>query len=287
MAILAKKLYIRLANGTQWACKAYSTIGEANNRAIYTVMDGTQGYVAIGSTGDRKATNGRVSRSDGTWAILHTATPNYGAALYTSNGTFTVPANVYKLRVTCVGGGAGGAIFPGWNTYGNYGVNYTMYGYAGGNTGFGSYVAGGGTRQISQGSAYYDSGEAPSYHYVQGAQISSYGANNGGLWCCNEYGSYGGGAAVALTNYAGTNYGNYGAGGYADGNGDTVMPGASGYKGVWTINVTPGQAIGYYIGGGGAFSWMGTSHGGGNTGGRGGSVGQQGAILVEWGRGIE
>ena len=45
--------------------------------------------------------------------------------------------------------------------------------------------------------------------------------------------------------------------------------------------------IGYSIGGGGLFSWSGGLGNGGNSGGNGGAPGNAGAILVEWGKGIQ
>jgi len=67
-------------------------------------------------------------------SILPTAITPYlsGWQVYSSNDTFVVPANVYKIKVTCIGGGGGGE-----NPYfdGSSGYYFTGYGGGGGGTG--------------------------------------------------------------------------------------------------------------------------------------------------------
>lgn len=108
---------VRFTNGTT----APSTLninglGAVNIRA----------YDAAGNKATPSITNGQVSdiAYDGTDFILLdqrpgaapapppvTITPR-GAQGFASNGTFTTPADVFFLKVTCVGGGGGGSFIP-------------------------------------------------------------------------------------------------------------------------------------------------------------------------------
>lgn len=109
MAELTKKLHF-LKNGTEQTAKAYSTVDEAGSSYIPNKIDGVACYIPIGSTSDAMATNGRVIKGGTTYAIKSQSKPPYAEVKYTTAGTytFTVPNNVTRLRVACVGGGAGG-----------------------------------------------------------------------------------------------------------------------------------------------------------------------------------
>jgi len=290
MAVLAKKLRIKTSGGAQQAANIYSTPGEASNNAMRVSVDGVAGYVALGSTGDARRTNGRVKKSNGTtYAVLTDGTPAYAYRLLTANGSFTVPTGVTKLRVTCVGGGAGGHIHWCYRYADSDAGTFTSYGFAGGNTVFGSVTGAGASRSVSQFvRTCSGSGENVSCSVTLKVQTQSVGFR-GGAGIHNWDGtSYPGQAAVPLTNYAGTQIATAGAGGYADGDGIyLVYPGAAGYRTVKTIAVTPGQKIAYTIGGRGMFSRNGNAQESNNSGGAGGAPGTNGAILVEWGKGIQ
>lgn len=285
MAIFSKKLRIKNTSGSTQVVNIYSTTGESGSNYMRTTVDGQAGYVTLGSTSDANRTNGRVKKTNGvTYAILVSSVPAYGYNYITWNGSFTVPSGVTKLRVTCVGGGAGGII---WRDYEHGTGTITTNGQNGGNTVFGSVVASGAiaamwkyTRTVT------GSGEYEHYDTTTIQKSGSTGSQNMGVYGGTS--SYPGAGAVALTNYAGTAIGYAGAGGYADGDHHPFIgPGASGYKVVTTVGVSPGQVIGYSVGGGGLFSWSGGLGNGGNSGGNGGAPGSAGAILVEWGKGIQ
>ena len=109
MAELAKKLHF-LKNGTEQTAKAYSTPTEAGEAYITNKIDNIIAYIPIGEISNTEATIGRVTQN-GTKAILKSGKVPYTKKEYrTPNSyTFTVPANVSKLRVTLLGAGGGGA----------------------------------------------------------------------------------------------------------------------------------------------------------------------------------
>jgi hypothetical protein len=45
----------------------------------------------------------------GSISVTPVPTPTFQSQVFTSNGTFTVPAGIVRIKVSCVGGGAGGA----------------------------------------------------------------------------------------------------------------------------------------------------------------------------------
>lgn len=285
MAIFSKKLRIKNTSGSTQVVNIYSTTGESGSNYMRTTVNGQAGYVTLGSTSDANRTSGRVKKTNGvTYAILVSSVPAYGYNYITWNGSFTVPSGVTKLRVTCVGGGAGGII---WRDHEHGTGTITTNGQNGGNTVFGSVVASGAIAAIWKYTrTVTGSGEYVEDHTTTIQKSGSTGSQNMGVY--SGFSFYSGAGAVALTNYAGTAIGYAGAGGNADGDGHPFIgPGASGYKVVTTVGVSPGQVIGYSVGGGGLFSWSGGLGNGGSSGGNGGSPGSAGAILVEWGKGIQ
>lgn len=321
MAVLSKKLYIKNSAGTQQTANLYSTTSESGSPYMNATVDGTAAYAPLVSTSDARATSGRVLTSGGTtYAIGNASVPAYAYKTFTTagSGTFTVPSGVTKLRVTCVGGGAGGAsgfIMPssGSAAAGSCSAPVgTVTTYTGGSaTTFGSVSAAGGTNvQVKY---YYvqstcqscSGGRDPvctSYtcYPAQAWSIPSYGYHNGARSSTTD--GLSGGAAVPLVAYNGTTIISAGAGGYADsgntscprscggGSSNDVISGASGYRTVSTITVTPGQVLSYTVGRGGNwyrkgsnayydYEW--------GSGGHHGSPGLTGAILVEYGKGIE
>jgi hypothetical protein len=296
MATLSAKLYMKNTSGTTQSAVIYSTTAESGTPYLAVNVNGTtQGYVHLGSTSNSLATSGRVKATNGTtYAICSSSTPAYSYKYITSSGSFTVPSYVTKLRVTCVGGGAGGFISNcgGSSKPSSWLSSSTSdtSGFAGGTTTFSSVSAKGGTAARNKVTTYTyrQSGEviAESSNVTDISTIS-YGANNGSYYACS-YDSYSGGAAVSLTDKNGTSRGTAGAGGYADGNPCSVYPGASGYKTTSTISVTPGQVISYTVGSGSSWSNYGSAQSSSwNSGGKGGAPGSAGAILVEWGSGIQ
>ena len=93
MSILTKKLHILKTGGTEQTANIYTTTSECPEPNLKVTVDGTDGYVKLGSTSDPLATNGRVYKDSNNtdYAILSTAYqrdfPNeWGAFL---NITFT------------------------------------------------------------------------------------------------------------------------------------------------------------------------------------------------------
>lgn len=298
MATLAKKIHIKNSAGTEQTVNLYSTTGEVATAPGYTfqLVDGVTAYAPLVATNHAKATSGRVLKGGTTYAWGST-TPgvayNYSLITTAGAGTFTVPAGVNKLRVTCVGGGAGGLISHDWifdDWHSEDGTPVRMAGEAGVATTFGSVSANGGTSPSVIGRLYsYQEDGMVTIYAKYSDMVISYGTTNGGYWTdTSNY--YSGAAAVPLNLYTGAQVGAAGAGGHvdADGNTNVVMTGASGYKTVTTISATPGSVISYNVGRAG-YWWFeqSLSSGSFSSGGRGGGVGTPGAILVEWGEGIQ
>lgn len=72
MSILAKKLHIKKTGGSEETADIYTTTTECPEPNLKVKVDGTNGYVKLGSTSSSFATKGRVRRSSDntTYAIL-------------------------------------------------------------------------------------------------------------------------------------------------------------------------------------------------------------------------
>lgn len=108
MAELTKKLHFK-KNTTEHMAKAYSTTAEAGAKYITNKIDGVTAYIPIGEISNTEATIGRLTQN-GTKAILKSGKVPYTKKEYRAPNayTFTVPANIKKLRVTLLGAGGGG-----------------------------------------------------------------------------------------------------------------------------------------------------------------------------------
>lgn len=295
MAILAKKIHIKNSAGTEQTVNLYSTTGEVATAASYTSqnVDGVECYAALVATDHAKATSGRVLKGGVTYAWgSATPAPAYSYKTITSgSGTFTVPSGVSKLRVTCVGGGAGGTCLKTQDQVGDLSV------LAGKATTFGSVVANGATAPVfTIGNCYYQSSRdttslAGCYYIL--TSVSKGTAN--GSWYNKGVNPISGAGCVALTGIDGVQRACVGAGGYGDNDSSayTSMCGAtsggSGYRTIKVIDVTPGQVLSYAVGAGGKCKRFGGvySYEVQGDGGHGASPGIAGGILVEWGTGIE
>ena len=321
MAILAKKIHIKNSAGTEQTVNLYSTTGEVANASGYTfqLVDGVTAYAPLVATNHATATSGRVLKGGTTYAWGSTAPGvayNYRLITTAGGGTFTVPAGVNKLRVTCVGGGAGGVVadfhrndgytsqshegeidksdanrqIPNANSADNQRWAEVT---RGGTTTFGSVSAAGATPAVWNVTYIEDSWQEDGmvtwyYYYKRNSFILSAGTTNGS-GATNTSSFFSGAPAVALTAYNGAQRGTAGAGGVADGTRNDVSSGGSGRKTVSTITVTPGSTISYNVGNFGYGMKFGTkmssvdnSQNGINAG-----RGYPGAILVEWGEGIQ
>lgn len=296
MATLSKKINMINSAGTQQTANLYSTTAESGSPYLSAMVDGTAAYAPLVSPSDASATSGRVALSDGTiYAIGKSAVPSYSYQLLTTagSGTFTVPSGVSKLRVTCVGGGAGGTCIDNTGECPES-TNCRVSRCAGGATTFGSVTANGATAPIFSictrtGDCSRDGGCDIIYYLCSGYTVSK-GTGNGGM--TTGYDPVYGAGCVALTSYTGTQLACVGAGGYGDNGGNNVCmasSGGSGYKTVSMISVTAGDVISYTVGAGGLLNRWGTywSYAINSNEGQGGSPGGAGGILVEWGQGIE
>lgn len=108
MAELSKTLHLKKGS-TEQTAKAYSTPTEAGEAYITNRIDNTIAYIPIGEISNPEATIGRVTKN-GTKAILKRGKAPYTKKEYRTPNTytFTVPANISKLRVTLLGAGGGG-----------------------------------------------------------------------------------------------------------------------------------------------------------------------------------
>ena len=96
--------------GTQQTATLYSATADVGSNYAMLYVDSTNCYVPLVSTSATTATSGRVIKNGTTYAIGSSASVAYDYREFktATSGTFTVPSGVYKLRVTCVGGGSGG-----------------------------------------------------------------------------------------------------------------------------------------------------------------------------------
>lgn len=110
MAELNKVLHIKKGS-TEQSVKLYTTVAEVGTPYMYSIVDGVQAYIPLGTESDSRASLGRVKEHDGTkFAILTSGKPPYHMDSYTEVGTYTwtCPRGVTQVRVTLAGGGGGG-----------------------------------------------------------------------------------------------------------------------------------------------------------------------------------
>lgn len=282
MAQFGKKIHIIPSTGGEQTCNIYSTTGESGTPNQPILVDGQTGYVPLVSTTDARATAGRVRLSTGQeWALGARGVVAYAYQLITSSGSFTVPNDIGKLRVTCVGGGAGGFVSSGSHTnpsydYTNASGNLVTVGAGpGGTTTFGTIsAAGAGVATATYSDAYWPIATTQSCGQSCGGEFRDFDVHKG--------------PSTSIYNIHGTLITKAGTGGYSDlGSAPIGFPGGSGNLVTGYMDVTPGQVIAVTIGDGGIgrcrefLTW---SY---NTGGEGCNGGSAGAVLVEWGQGIE
>ena len=184
--------------------------------------------------------------------------------LTASSGSYIVPSNVYRLRVTCIGGGGGGS--------GGFGTGSSAAASAGSSTTFvGATTGTGGGGGLSNaayagGAGATGNAGAPGHGYK--LRCGGNGGGAGGIG--NEasvggVGSYGGGGGGGGGSGIGGGVGGSGGGG-------TAISGVLGD----TLAVVPGQSIAYTVGSGGAGS------AGNGAGAYAGGDGGAGVIIVEY-----
>lgn len=202
-----------------------------------------------------------VGGDDTTYAIKSQSTPPYAVVSYTTVGThtFTVPANVTRLRVAVCGGGGGGAAA----TFASSNSSFT--GKTGGTSSVGSLSATGGA------GGTVGCGEVPDDSYIPQGMYANTGKNGTPIGR-ND----GNGFALSFSIGVGT-YGQCGGSAANNGGGGTYGRTAYGGSGGYNSNyltVTPGQTLTVIVGSGG----NGTSYRDGKA-----SAGTSGFALIAYG----
>ena len=101
MGTLTKKLHI-LAGGTEETCDIYTTPEEVGGSPYLALeVDGTKGYVKLGSTTDANATHLRVEKNGTTYAAWKKATVNVptGGIAVVGEDSFTVPSGIHVIEI--------------------------------------------------------------------------------------------------------------------------------------------------------------------------------------------
>ena len=107
MGTLTKKLHILKTGGTEETCDIYTTPEEVGGSPYLALeINGTKGYVKLGSTTDANATNLRVEKNGTTYAAWKKATVDVPTGMFTCTNeynTITVPNGITVLKVEIKG----------------------------------------------------------------------------------------------------------------------------------------------------------------------------------------
>ena len=103
MGTLTKKLHILKSGGTEETCNIYTTPQEVGGSPYLALgVDGTKGYVKLGSTTDANATHLRVEKNGTTyaaWKKAEAVVPTGSLHLEGDDNNFTVPTGVRVLKI--------------------------------------------------------------------------------------------------------------------------------------------------------------------------------------------
>lgn len=227
------------SNGAYWVSQAPITTTNLQSQVTSTlqVANGGTGLTSVGTSGNVLTSNGTA------WV---SATPVLSGfsniEVFTSSGTFTVPAGVTKIKVTVIGGGGGG--------------NTNWY-YAGG---------GGGGAAIKIISGLTPGSTVSVTVGAGGAQNTDGGTSSFGAYCS----ATGGKKGTTSTNQSGAE-GGIGTGGDLNIRGGGT---GGGYNGINQATPSPGGSS--ILGGGGFSSGSSAGVNGGNGGAYGGGGGGTG-----------
>ena len=218
--------------------------------------------LAIGTSGQVLTSNGTTA----SWGAASAAGASLSAQVFTSNGTFTIPTGVTKLKITVVGGGGGG----GGGTVGGGG------GAGGAAISYLSSLTPGNTLSVTIGAS--GTGGASGVAGTAGG-TSSVASGTQSITTISTTGGGGGGA--------GQNPGGLGGTGT---NGTLNLGGGDGAGGVLGCTTTPGGNGGSsLLGGGGKGNYgggnpasPGRAYGGGGGGGNTSGAGFAGVVIFEW-----
>jgi hypothetical protein len=245
------------------------TTGYAGPLGVITVDTASiQANAVTPAKMSRTGTAGQVLTSNGSGADPSYATPATGIQSFVANGTFTIPANVTRVKVTVVGGGGGGGSFDGCTGGGSGGgagaaaIKY-LTGLTPGNTlsvtvgALGTIGASGGTSSVASGTQSITT-------------ISATGGGGGGAIVPGA-----GGAASNGDINSGGGSGGQGGNSNAGNTGGASMFGSGGRPVNGSSTVTAATAYGAGGGGGGNLSGF-------STNGRIGGSGAVGIVFFEW-----
>ena len=294
------------------------TVGPASSSTIVTVSDTPPGSPSLGDLWFDTGTTLRLyvytTASGGAWLDANPAAAGGSAAdggipnqqIFTSSGTFTVPAGVTKVEVFVWGGGGGGGV-GGYSSVGSgggfcqafvteltpgTGITVTVgsggagaqapnAGSTGGTSSFGTFVSATGGSGLGFFGAGAVSGAGVtliscSFTYFRPSIAIDRGGNSGTNGATNDYAGLGGGPGFSGGGGGGGGSGAYGlttggAGGVAFGSGNAGSSGSGGSVGAGAA----GGAGGSLGGAGGA--GLGFPYYSGGGGGGGG-----GAVIVQW-----
>jgi hypothetical protein len=247
------------------------------NGTTPSVTLAANGSIGVGST-PGYGINGQVLTSSGTGSAPTWTTPAGGFStmqVFTSSGTFTIPSGKTTIKVTVVGGGAGGESFNATTTATN-GGDSTI---ASGTQTISTITGGGGVTPLNSVGNAYRPGNGGT---ASGGDINFVGSA-GGMGSLVSYGEagFGGGSFLGgitppvyqTTGRAGSAYGSGGSGGssagYAGGGG-----GGGGAAIKYLTSLTPGNTLAVTIGAAG----VGGSGGGYPAGGD----GFKGVVFIEY-----
>jgi hypothetical protein len=265
------------STGTTGAVTLAGTLNVANGGTGQTSY--TNGQLLIGNTTGNTLTKSTltagtgISITNGAGSITIASTVTSGGVngqVFTGNGTFTIPANVTRLKVTVVGGGGGGGAFY------NSGCSTSMGGGGGGGGAAIKWLSGltpGSTLSVTVGAGGSGGSSGNTSSVASGTQTITTVSATGG--------------AAGGAGFFGSGFG--GAGGLGS-NGDLNIGGSAGSPGMNVAPQTNGTGGSSILGGGGVATQgsgsTGRPYGGGASGG--GSfpspdgVGAAGVVIFEW-----
>lgn len=288
--------------GASTASGARTNLGLAAIAASGSASDLSSGTTPTARLGSGTASSSTYLRGDQTWAAV-TTLPGSQGQVFTSSGTFTVPAGVTAIKVTVAGGGGNGGAAngnisaAGGGGGGGLAVKFitgltpgatitATVGAAAGTSSFGAYCSATGGATAATVSTSNAVGAGGAGGTATGGDINLSGGDGGAAKLYNYGGNAfasasGGGlggapgvAAVTSLYVDPTPTSYYGGVNLPGGTGLLGGAGGQGYGGAYAPDAAGTAATGYGNGGGGAARNGGTNRAGG--------AGTGGIIIVEW-----
>lgn len=259
--------YVELTAPASVASNRTVTFPDANID-FTTGLGAAQGGTGITSVG----TSGNVLTSNGTAWVSQAAASGYagpGAQVFTSNGTFTIPSGITKLKVTIVGGGGGSGRGNGAPSGGGGGGGTAIK--------YLTSLTPGNTISVTVGSG--GAGRSGSAGTGTTGGTSSIASGTQTITTVSATGGVGGSGS--------NNVGLGGAGGSAS-NGDANINGSGGHQSLYNatdVAFVPGNGGSSTLGGGPPGNGTGTNYGGGGAGVDGnlnGASGGAGIVIIEY-----